>query len=130
MSEVIRETVVAHDSPTDSAVSKVVTRQASQSQTTSNVVYFIFGLIDVLLAFRLILKITGASAASGFVRMIYGLTGIFVMPFEGIFHKAVAPGLESASVFEPSTAIAIVVYLVLAWGIVKLIRISTGEPEV
>src|SRR6185369_15173433 len=101
----------------DTIVNAPVKTLVSKTQTTENVIYFIFGLLDVLLAFRLVLKLTGASAASGFVRLIYTLTAIFILPFEGIFHRAVAPGIETASVFEPSTLVAMIVYILLAWGL-------------
>jgi hypothetical protein len=85
--------------------------------------------LETLLAFRLILKLAGANTYSAFVGLIYGLTGIFTMPFEGIFRRGFAQGAEVTSIFEPSTLVAIVVYAVLAWGIVKLIRIFSGEQQ-
>ena len=102
---------------------------ASSSQKIEYLIYYFFGALEILLAFRLILKITGASMDSGFVQMIYGLTGIFIMPFEGIFRRAVAQGVETTAVLEPATIVAIVVYAVVAWGIVKLVRISSGEQQ-
>jgi len=51
------------------------------------------------------------------------------MPFEGMFRKLTAQGIETTSVFEPSTAVAIAIYGVIAVGIVKLIRISSGEEQ-
>jgi hypothetical protein len=98
---------------------------ATNKETIEYLVYFFFGLLEVFLAFRLILKLTGANVASGFVRFIYGITGIFILPFQGIFRQAYA----STSVLEPSTMVAIFVYILLAWGIVKLIRISSGEKQ-
>ncbi|OGM11534.1 hypothetical protein A2Z22_00580 [Candidatus Woesebacteria bacterium RBG_16_34_12] len=92
-------------------------------------IYFFFGALEILLAFRLILKLMGASVASGFVRLIYGLTGIFILPFEGIFRRGTAQGIETTSVLEPSTLVALIVYAVLAWGIVKLVRIFSGEQQ-
>lgn len=106
-----------------------VRSEASTSQTVEYLVYFIFGAIEILLAFRLVFMIAGARLASAFVGLIYGITGIFVLPFEGIFHRGVAEGVEVNSVFEPSTLVAIIVYAVLAWGIVKLIRILSGERQ-
>ena len=91
--------------------------------------YFFFGAAETLLAFRLILKLLGASPASGFVDFIYGVTGIFIAPFEGIFRTAVSQGIETRSVLEPATIVAIVVYTVVAWGIVELVRISSGEKQ-
>lgn len=103
--------------------------EASNSQTTEYLVYYIFGALEILLAFRLVLKLMGASLASGFVRLIYALTGIFTMPFEGIFRRGVAQGLETTAVLEPATLVALIVYVIIAWGIVKLVRISSKEQQ-
>ncbi|OGM08724.1 hypothetical protein A2159_02380 [Candidatus Woesebacteria bacterium RBG_13_34_9] len=102
---------------------------ATSSQTIEYLIYFFFGALEILLAFRLVLKLMGASIASGFVGLVYGLTGIFILPFEGIFRRGTAQGIETTSVLEPSTLVAIIVYAVLAWGIVKLVRIFSGEKQ-
>lgn len=94
--------------------------------------YFFFGTLEIFLVFRLILKVMGASMANAFVGLVYGLSGIFVLPFEGIFRRGFNQGIETTSILEPSVIVAILVYAVLAWGIIKLIRISSGvkQPEV
>jgi hypothetical protein len=104
-------------------------REATNSQTIEYLIYFFFGVLEVLLAFRLLLKLTGANMASGFVSFIYGITGIFILPFEGIFRRGFSPGLETTSVLEPATLVALVVYAVLVWGIVKLLRIFSREQQ-
>jgi len=104
--------------------------EASNTQTAEYLIYYVFGTLEILLAFRLLLKLAGASLSSGFVRMIYGLTSIFVWPFEGIFRKGFAQGVETTSVLEPATIVALIVYAILAWGIVKLVRISSGEKQI
>jgi len=106
-----------------------VKRQATDSQTYEYLVYYLFGALDILLAFRIILKLLGASTASYFVKFVYSLSRIFIMPFEGIFRKGFTEGLETTSVVEPATLIAIIVYAIIAVGIVKLIRISSGEEQ-
>lgn len=106
-------------------VSTPVRTGATNKETTEYLVYFLFGLLDVLLTIRLLLKLTGASTASAFVRLIYGITGLFTLPFQGIFRQA----YSSNSVLEPSTIVALIVYILLAWGIVKLLRISSGEQQ-
>lgn len=102
---------------------------ATSSQTIEYLVFFFFGVLEIILAFRLIFKLTGASIGSAFVGLIYGLSGIFILPFEGIFRREVNQGLETSSVLEPSTLIAIIVYAVLAYGIVRLVRIMSGEKQ-
>ncbi|HAT73568.1 MAG TPA: YggT family protein [Candidatus Moranbacteria bacterium] len=103
--------------------------EATGFQTIEYLVYFFAGLLEILLVFRLVLKLMGASLASAFVGLIYGITGIFIAPFEGIFRRGFAQGVETTSVLEPSTLVAIIVYAVLAWGIVKLVRIFSGEKQ-
>ena len=129
MAEVIKETVKTQDNDTNPVVVSQVQTKATSSQTVEYLIYFFFGALEILLAFRLVLKLTGASMASAFVGLIYGLTGIFILPFEGIFRRGFAQGIETTSVLEPSTLVAIIVYGFLAWGIIKLLRILSGKQE-
>ncbi|KKS94925.1 MAG: hypothetical protein UW68_C0008G0015 [Candidatus Collierbacteria bacterium GW2011_GWB1_44_6] len=124
MAELIKETVVTRSGDTQMASTSTKSK-VSDSETTERIIYFFFGLVEVLLTFRLVLKVTGASPSSGFVSGIYALTGIFSMPFDGIFRK----GSSSGMTFEPGTLIAIVVYALLAWGIVKLLQAFSGEEQ-
>ena len=130
MAEIIKESVTTQNEGPKEAVTTETKRIATSSQTVEYLIYFFFGVLEILLAFRLILKVMGASTSSGFVGLIYGLTGVFILPFEGIFRRGTAQGLETTSVLEPSTLVALVVYAVLAWGIVKLVRIFSGEKQV
>lgn len=120
MTEITEETVVVTP----------VKVKATNSQTVEYLVYFFFGILETLLIFRLVLKLTGASISSAFVGLVYGLTGIFILPFEGIFRRGFSQGIETTSVLEPSTLVAIIVYAVFAWGIVKLLRVLSGEKQV
>jgi hypothetical protein len=129
MAEIVKETVTTQKEGPKAAVTVETKRVATGSQTIEYFVYFIFGALEILLAFRLVLKLLGAGLSSAFVNLIYGLSGIFVLPFEGIFRKAYTQGVETTSVLEPSTMVAIIVYPVLAWGILMLIRIFSGEKQ-
>ena len=146
MAEIIKETVTTTEnsdavSTGDTVVkaagenssTPVMTTQvqtaATNSQTSEYLIYYIFGALEILLSFRLVLKMMGASITSTFVAFIYGLTGLFILPFEGIFRRGVTQGLETASVLEPATIIAMIVYIIMAWGIVKLIKIFSGEKQ-
>jgi len=129
MAEIIKETVTTQTDSDSPVVNTPVKTKATNSQTVEYLVYFFFGALEVLLAFRLVLKLMGASLASAFVGLIYGLTGIFILPFEGIFRRGFTQGIETTSVLEPSTLVALIVYAVLAWGIVKLLRVLSGEQQ-
>jgi hypothetical protein len=129
MAEIVKETVTTQNEGPKEAVTTETKRVATSSNTIEYLIYFFCGALEILLAFRLVFKLTGASIASGFVGLVYGLTGIFILPFEGIFRRGYTEGIETTSVLEPSTLVAIIVYGVLAWGIVKLIRIVSGEKQ-
>ena len=90
---------------------------AVKGATHNNVRYFIYfigGLIEILLLFRLVFKMTAADPASGFVSFIYGVTNFFVAPY-------------ATFVFEPGTLMAMAVYAILAWGIAKIVLIAIGR---
>ena len=83
---------------------------------------FIVGVVDILIAARFLGKLLGASSQSAFVSFIYQASSPLVAPFKGIFGN---PG-SSANSFETASLVAIVVYAVIGWGIVMLIRIVTA----
>ena len=93
------------------------------------IVYYILGVLEVLLAFRLVFKLLGANPQSPFVSFIYSVSQAFLAPFSGIFRSAVTKGIGAQSILEPTTIIAMIVYAVVAWGIVKLIEISNPSQN-
>lgn len=91
---------------------------------TRRSVYYILGILESLLIFRFIFKLLGANPTNTFVSLMYTLSGIFLAPFLTIFRAAKNPGIETTSVLEPATLIAMAVYALIAYGIIKLIKIS------
>lgn len=93
----------------------------------TQIVWYILGLVEVLLAFRLVLKLLGANAGAGFTNFIYAVTGPFAAPFTSVFRVSKAQG----SIFEWTTILAMFVYFVIAWGIIKLLvmSMSVSTPE-
>src|SRR3989344_9242785 len=49
------------------------------------VIWYILGLIEILLVFRLVFKMLGANITSPFVGLIYTITDPLALPFSGIF---------------------------------------------
>jgi len=90
-------------------------------------IYFILGVIQVLIGLRFIFRLLGANPRNGFVAFLYSISGIFTAPFSGIFEPFVSSGLSAKSVFEPAAVIGMVLYGILAWGLVSLLRISAGR---
>lgn len=95
--------------------------------TITNIIWYIYGLIAIILLIRFILKITGANAANGFVNFVYSVSGIFSAPFDSIFGVAKSSSGTVSSVFEPSILVAIAVYALIAWGVAKLFTLN--EPQ-
>lgn len=129
MVEVTQEIVTTKREALIPTVETAVLSKATNYQKVEYVVYFILGVMEILLAFRLVLKAAGASLTSGFVSLVYALSGLLIFPFEGIFRRVFAQGIETTSVFEPSTIVAMIVFPILAWGIIKLIRLFSGEQQ-
>ena len=85
----------------------------------NQIIWYILGLVEVLLIFRVILKALGANSFVGFTSLIYSLTAPLAAPFSGIFGVFTAGN----SIIEWSTIIAGIVYLCVAWGLVYLLNI-------
>src|SRR5919202_2295716 len=89
----------------------------------TQLVYWVFGLIEGLIAIRFVLKAFGANPSAGFAQFIYGITYPLVLPFVGLFGSPQAQG----SVLEVNSIVALIVYALLAWLIAKLAWILAGE---
>ncbi len=87
---------------------------------TTRVIWYVFYLLEALLLFRFILKLLGANAAAGFTDLIYTLSSLPLAPFKFVFGTDSVGG----SIFEWSTLLAMFVYWVIAWGIIKLVIIN------
>lgn len=90
------------------------------------ITYYILGVLEVLFAFRFFFKLLGANPLSPFVSFIYALTKVLLYPFVGIFKTSI---IETQAVFEPATLIGMIVYALIAWGIVKLIEINLHPSD-
>lgn len=92
------------------------------------VIWYVLGVVEVLLISRILLKLLGANLESGFTSFIYSASAPLAAPFRGVFGQSTSMG----SVIEWSTIIAMAVYAVVAFGIVKLFQLikPTTEKEV
>jgi hypothetical protein len=93
----------------------------------TQIVWYILGILEVLLAFRLVLKLLGANSAAGFTKFIYNVTRPFASPFLNVFGVTKVEG----SVFEWTTILAMIVYWLIAFAIIKLFVMSksVSTPE-
>jgi len=93
----------------------------------TQVVWYVLGLLEALLAFRFVLKLFAANPSAGFSSFIYDASHPFVAPFINVFNVTQVEG----SVMEWTTLLAMAVYWLIAWGIIKLFFMgkSVSTPE-
>lgn len=122
----VRDTTI-QDGPTTVQRQTVAHREQTSSVVVlQRVVWFIAGLISILIALRFVFLLLGANREASFTDFIYSVSAPLVAPFTGIFGEP----SYSASVFEVSSLLAIVIYLLIAWGIAKLVTIARPKDEI
>jgi hypothetical protein len=116
------ESHVTTSDPVASATadSAEVVSSVSPGRRAVEVTYLVFGIIEGLLAIRLVLKLLGANPQAGFTNFINGVTDFFMAPFRNLLP---AVGSSSGAVLETSVVIAIIVYALIAWVLARLIVI-------
>ena len=74
---------------------QVHTESAIDKKTTvQNIIWYILGVVEIVLTFRFILKLLGANSTSSFVNFIYSTTKALTAPFDSIF------GVTSATLVQ------------------------------
>lgn len=93
----------------------------------TQVVWYILGVIEALLAFRFLLRLFGANSSAGFTRFIYAMTDNLANPFRNVFGVTRVEG----AAFEWGTLLAMAVYALIAWAIIKMFFMSkpVSTPE-
>jgi hypothetical protein len=122
MVEQVREVREVEDTPTTANTTRVVDRPANVdgATTAARVVWFVAGVLLVLLAFRFVFIMLGANPNNGFVDFIYDVSHPFAAPFFGIFGYTQTLGTARV---EWSTLVAMLVYALVAYGIARLLTI-------
>ena len=100
-----------------------VYRSNENNLVLREIVYYLLGAFEALFAFRLIFKLLEANPGDTFVALIYTVSGDFMTPFSGIFDDIVIKGVETKSILEPTTIIAMIVYAIASYGVLWLFEI-------
>lgn len=119
---VVSETVVERE-PIVQAQRQVVEDPSASGRVLvariAGLIWLVFGVLDALILLRVVLKFIAANPTSDFARFIYSFTDIFLSPFNNL----IASPIIGNGVFEIPSLIALVVYTLLAWLIVRLFRL-------
>lgn len=98
---------------------RILTFKASQ------LIWLVFGVLEVLIALRIGLLLIGANPDSPVVAMIYGITSLFLIPFAGLIASPTFGGLE----LEVSSMFAMLIYALLGWVIERLVWLVFYRPR-
>jgi len=83
----------------------------------NQLVWLFVGLIDGLIAVRFVLRLIGANPQNSFASLVYDLSALFLAPF---FTLTASPSAGRV-VLEIPALIAMIVYVLLGWVIVRII---------
>lgn len=95
-------------------------QRANIRYAATTLIYFLLGVLEVIMGLRWLFRLLGANADNNFISFLYSLSHIFVAPFNNIFNDQ---SLGRQGVFEFSTLIAMLIYALIAWGLVALINL-------
>lgn len=109
---------------------RVSQHEADQEQRifsfkATQLIWLALGLIESLIAMRIVLKLIGANAESLFASFIYGFSDLFLFPFSGL----VGTPTTGNVVLEFSSIIAMLVYAVLFWAIERIVWVVFYRPR-
>lgn len=83
----------------------------------SQFIWLLFGGLEALIGIRVILMLIGANPASTFTAFVYQLSELFLWPFRNIVAN---PAFQN-NILEITSIIAMIVYPLIGWAIVRLI---------
>lgn len=116
--------VAAVDHTTATAYDPYASRRQAGERIVQ-IIYLLFGIVEALIAIRVVLRALGANPQAGFAQLVYGLSAPLVAPFAGLFGNP----QYSGSVLEIHSIVALVVYALLAWLVAKLAWLLFGEAR-
>jgi hypothetical protein len=91
----------------------------------TQLVWLLFGVLEALNALRIGLKLIGANPESPIVALIYGLTFMFLFPFEGLVASPTVGGM----VLEISSMFAMLIYALIAWVVERTVWLILYRPR-
>lgn len=91
------------------------------------VIWYVDAVTAILLAVRFTLAILGANVTSFFGHFVSSVTAPLVWPFLALFNASLVAGVSR---FETLTLVAIVVYALVAWGLVTLVGFTLSARRV
>ncbi len=89
----------------------------------SNNIYFLFGLLEMLLLLRFCLRLFGANPQNAFAQFIYTISNPFIAPFSTLFVNTAT----NNAIFDLNLIVAMMFYSILGWIVGWTIRLLTSQ---
>ena len=80
---------------------------------------FVFGLIEIIIGFRILLLMLGANPNTPIVNWIYSVSSTLLYPFQNIFPS---PVLGKGFVLDMSALVGLLIYALISYLISELIK--------
>jgi uncharacterized protein YggT (Ycf19 family) len=93
----------------------------------SRIISWIFGLIELLLAARIILSLLGANASNAFAQFIYSTSEPLARPFFSLFNYQPTYGTMH---LETGTLVAMVVYGIVAAVLLNVLHMPHHHADI
>ena len=123
-----REEIVATQQPgyaaTEQVTRDVAAERRLRSALVTQIIWGVLCLLEILLGLRVMLKLIGANPDSGFAVFIYGITKPFLAPFTALVGTPQSGGM----ILEVTTLIAMAVYALFFWIVVRIVLIAANRP--
>ena len=91
----------------------------------TQLIWLVFGVLEVLIALRIALMLVGANPGSPIVALIYGITSVFLIPFVGLIGSPTIGNM----VLEISSMFAMLVYALIAWAVERTVWLIFYRPR-
>jgi uncharacterized protein YggT (Ycf19 family) len=91
----------------------------------TQLIWLLLGILESLLALRVVFKLLGVNPSNPFASLLYNVTEIFVAPFASLIGAPSAGGM----VLEISTILAMFIYLLIGWAIERVVYVLFYRPR-
>jgi hypothetical protein len=89
--------------------------------TLERLIVFIFTLIELLIAGRIVLLLLAARESNGIVQFVYNVSDIFVAPFRGIL--GINEVQAGSSALDVAALVALVGWIIIELIVIALVRV-------
>jgi len=91
----------------------------------TQLIWLLLGILEAVIALRVIFKLIAVNAANPFAALLYSVTNFFVAPFASCLGAPAAGGM----VLEISSIIAMIVYLLIGWALARIVTVLFYRPR-